>query len=164
MRYKSIFFFTTFCFSEAQTLVRLFNRFEWQEIAVLYYASRSNLIPRCSLVINDLEITLDNDRNMTLVYRKQFMNITNSTFRSALKSLKEVSRVIVVCLDSDEARRGFMIAVAEEEMDQNEYVWIMVESRRAGFKNIWVDTSPEPDGKDSLALRAARKFLVVCHN
>uniref|UniRef100_A0A1I7W960 Secreted protein n=1 Tax=Heterorhabditis bacteriophora TaxID=37862 RepID=A0A1I7W960_HETBA len=36
---------------------------------------------------------LNENRNMTLVYQKQLMNITNSTFKNILRSLKEISRV-----------------------------------------------------------------------
>ncbi|CAJ0591357.1 unnamed protein product [Cylicocyclus nassatus] len=41
--------------NQARTLTRLFERFKWKEIAVVFYAARSDLIPRCSLIISDLE-------------------------------------------------------------------------------------------------------------
>nr|CDJ80505.1 Protein GCY-22, isoform c [Haemonchus contortus] len=98
---------------------------------------------------------------MTMTYRRQISNFTNATFKNVLQAIKDVSRITVICLESPEARRNLLIAIAEESMDTNEYMWLMVESRRLGFGEAWKDTKAVPDGKDSLALRAAQKFLVI---
>ncbi|KAK6010784.1 hypothetical protein OSTOST_24149 [Ostertagia ostertagi] len=42
--------------NQARTLTRLFERYDWREVAVLYYAARSDVSPRCSLIIADLEV------------------------------------------------------------------------------------------------------------
>lgn len=42
--------------SQARTLTRLFERYQWKEVAVLYYAVRSDVIPRCALIMDDLEV------------------------------------------------------------------------------------------------------------
>ncbi|EYC08171.1 hypothetical protein Y032_0067g3 [Ancylostoma ceylanicum] len=104
---------------------------------------------------------MNNNANTTMTYRRQLQNITNSTFKNVLKSIKDVSRITVVCLESDEARRNLFIAIAEEGMDTDEYMWLMVESRKLGFNQGWKDKTDPPDGKDGIALRAARKFFVI---
>ncbi|EPB69337.1 hypothetical protein ANCCEY_11564 [Ancylostoma ceylanicum] len=123
--------------NQAQTLMRMFLRYQWKEVAVVYYSSRSDLIPRCSLIVRDLEILMNNNANTTMTYRRQLQNITNSTFKNVLKSIKDVSRITVVCLESDEARRNLFIAIAEEGMDTDEYMWLMVESRKLGFSEFY---------------------------
>ncbi|KAJ1349128.1 Receptor-type guanylate cyclase gcy-22 [Parelaphostrongylus tenuis] len=95
--------------SQARALTLLFERYQWSEVAVIYYTQR----------------------------------------------------VIVVCLESNEMRRNLMISIAEQGMDTNDYVWLMIETRKLGFGDVWKDTKPIPDGKDALALRAARKFFVI---
>ncbi|KIH58367.1 ligand-binding protein, receptor family [Ancylostoma duodenale] len=115
--------------SQAQTLMRLFKRYRWKEVAVMYYSSRSDLIPRCSLIISDLETLMNNNANTTMTYRRQLQNITNSTFKNVLSAIREVSRITVVCLESDEARRNLFVAIAEEGMDTDEYMWLMIDSQ-----------------------------------
>uniref|UniRef100_A0A7I5EBS6 Guanylate cyclase n=1 Tax=Haemonchus contortus TaxID=6289 RepID=A0A7I5EBS6_HAECO len=147
--------------NQARTLLRLFERYHWKEVAVVYYSARSDVIPRCSLIMDDLETLMNDNPNMTMTYRRQISNFTNATFKNVLQAIKDVSRITVICLESPEARRNLLIAIAEESMDTNEYMWLMVESRRLGFGEAWKDTKAVPDGKDSLALRAAQKFLVI---
>ncbi|CAJ0592016.1 unnamed protein product [Cylicocyclus nassatus] len=147
--------------NQAQTLLQLFERYQWSEVALIYYVARSSLLPRCSLVMNDLELLMNDYLNITITYRRQLLNYNNDTFKNALQGLKSVSRVTVSCFESDDARRNYMIAIAESNMDTDEYMWLMIESRKAGFANIWKDKSSNPDGKDTLALRAARKFLIL---
>ncbi|RCN48265.1 hypothetical protein ANCCAN_05680 [Ancylostoma caninum] len=147
--------------NQAQVLLQILNRYQWNEIALIYYTARSSLIPRCSLVMADLEDLTNGVLNMTITYRRQLLNYSKDTFLSALKSIKDVSRITIACFESDEARRNFLIAVAEAGMDTEEYMWILIESRKSGFANIWMDKKPTPDGKDAIALRAARKFFVI---
>ncbi|KHJ76431.1 hypothetical protein OESDEN_23949 [Oesophagostomum dentatum] len=42
--------------NQARTLTRLFQKYHWNNIAVVYYAARSEMLPRCSLIISDLEV------------------------------------------------------------------------------------------------------------
>uniref|UniRef100_A0A0K0D0W5 Cytochrome b5 heme-binding domain-containing protein n=1 Tax=Angiostrongylus cantonensis TaxID=6313 RepID=A0A0K0D0W5_ANGCA len=44
--------------SQARTLALLFERYRWSEVAVVYYTARIDAIPRCSLIIADLEVGL----------------------------------------------------------------------------------------------------------
>ncbi|KAK6753731.1 hypothetical protein RB195_012989 [Necator americanus] len=147
--------------NQAQVVVQILQRFQWSEIALVYYASRSNLVPRCVLVMTDLENLMNGILNMTVTYRRQLLNFNNDTFRNTLKALKDVSRITVSCFESDDARRNYMIAVAEAGMDTDEFVWIMIESRKTGIANMWNGTKTNPDGKDGLALQAARRFFVL---
>ncbi|KJH42824.1 ligand-binding protein, receptor family [Dictyocaulus viviparus] len=147
--------------SQARTLIRLFKRYEWRDVAVVYHETKSEAIPRCVMVINDLVGLMDIKSNLTLVYRRKMKNSTNNMFKDVLRSIKDVARVTVVCLESDQARRNLMIAIAEEGMDTNEYMWLMIETRRLGFGDVWKDTNAIPDGKDELALQAAKTFFVI---
>ncbi|KHJ89072.1 hypothetical protein OESDEN_11116 [Oesophagostomum dentatum] len=119
--------------NQAQTLLHIFQHYEWTEIGLIYYISRSNLLPRCSLVMADLETLMNGYMNMTITYRRQVLNYNNDTFKNALQGLKGVTRVTVACFETDDARRNFMVAIAESGMDTDEYMWIMIESRKAGF-------------------------------
>ncbi|VDO94614.1 unnamed protein product [Heligmosomoides polygyrus] len=78
----------------------------------------------------------DND-NMTMTYRRQLTNITNSTFKNALRYWFSCVVFTVICLESVEARRNLMISIVEEGMDSNEYMWLMLETRRLGFGKIF---------------------------
>ncbi|VDL70322.1 unnamed protein product [Nippostrongylus brasiliensis] len=129
--YPSVMSSTWSSVNQARTLNRLFQRYSWTEVAVVYYALRTDVIPRCSLIISDLEV------------------------------LESSFEVTVICLESLEARRNLMVSVAEEGMDTNDYMWLMIETRRLGFGEVWKDTKAVPDGKDDLALRAAQKFFVA---
>ncbi|VDO88198.1 unnamed protein product [Haemonchus placei] len=70
---------------------------------------------------------------MTIAYRRLLLAFNNETFKNALQAIKDVSRVTVSCFEDDVARRNFMVAIAESGMDTDQYVWIMVESRKTGF-------------------------------
>ncbi|CAI5451904.1 unnamed protein product [Caenorhabditis angaria] len=143
---------------QAKSLMRLLTYFQWTEIAMIYYVARSDLIPRCSPLITDFESLANDNDNITITYRRQMSVITNTSFATALKNVKDLARIVIVCLESDEARRNLMISIAEQGMDTNEYVYLMVESRRSGFTSkFWNGT----DGKNDLALRGARKFLLM---
>ncbi|PIC30826.1 hypothetical protein B9Z55_021935 [Caenorhabditis nigoni] len=143
---------------QAKSLMRMISYFKWSEIALIYYVARSDLIPRCTPLISDFETLVNSNDNLTITYRRQMSVITNTSYATVLRNLKELARVVIVCLESDEARRNLMISISENGMDTDEYVYLMVESRRAGFATtFWNGT----DGKNDLALRAARKFLVM---
>ncbi|ULT92672.1 hypothetical protein L3Y34_010039 [Caenorhabditis briggsae] len=143
---------------QAKSMMRMISYFKWSEIALIYYVARSDLIPRCTPLISDFETLVNSNDNLTITYRRQMSVITNTSYATVLRNLKELARVVVVCLESDEARRNLMISISENGMDTDEYVYLMVESRRAGFSTtFWNGT----DGKNDLALRAARKFLVM---
>lgn len=141
-------------FSQAQAIVQLLQFNSWTDIAMLYYVSRSSLIPRCDNIFSDLEVKqfasavrlflrkrfgeliqklayynriitvirkqrrygsahyfeglihpsdgciifckrqnlMNANVNMSIAYRRQLFTISNETFSSALKSIKEVSR------------------------------------------------------------------------
>ncbi|VDL70321.1 unnamed protein product [Nippostrongylus brasiliensis] len=162
---------TTFCsINQAQAIVKLLQKYQWTDVAVIDYVSRGSLIPRCSYVFSDLEGSqdlcysgahsryeydaffiiygypilnclhfediLNANINMNIAYRRQLTAINNATFKTILSAIKDVSRVTVSCFESDLARRNFMVAIAELGMDTDEYVWIMVESRKLGFAQL----------------------------
>ncbi|PAV79766.1 hypothetical protein WR25_07922 [Diploscapter pachys] len=147
--------------NSAQAVLRLLNRYQWTDIALVYYVSRSDDIPRCSLIANDIEDQVNGAQNTTIVYRRQLTNITNSTFRNMMVSIKEVTRVVIICVEGDSALREFLIAATQEGMDSEEYVYISIEGRRGGtFRNVWNDpTIIQLDGREDLALRGARRLL-----
>ncbi|VDM57589.1 unnamed protein product [Angiostrongylus costaricensis] len=68
--------------------------------------------------------------------------------------------LIVTCMEDLEAKRQLMISIAEEGMATKEYMWLLIQIQRNGFGELWKDTSETPDGKDDLALQAARNFFV----
>ncbi|VDL84587.1 unnamed protein product [Nippostrongylus brasiliensis] len=153
---------TSFCsINQAQAIVKLLQTYQWTDVAIIDYVSRSSLIPRCSYVFSDLEDILNANTNMNIAYRRQLTAINNATFKTILSAIKDVSRVTVSCFESDLARRNFMVAIAELGMDTDEYVWIMVESRKLGFADAWKDPVIPADGKDAVALRAARRFFIM---
>ncbi|PIO73373.1 hypothetical protein TELCIR_04651 [Teladorsagia circumcincta] len=119
--------------NQAQTIVRFLQRYGWSDIAMIYYLARSSLIPRCSNIFNDLEILLNANSNMTIAYRRLLLAYNNETFRNSLQAIKDVSRVTVSCFEDDVARRNFMVSIAEAGMDTDQYMWIMIESRKTGF-------------------------------
>ncbi|CAP26020.2 Protein CBR-GCY-22 [Caenorhabditis briggsae] len=118
---------------QAKSMMRMISYFKWSEIALIYYVARSDLIPRCTPLISDFETLVNSNDNLTITYRRQMSVITNTSYATVLRNLKELARVVVVCLESDEARRNLMISISENGMDTDEYVYLMVESRRAGF-------------------------------
>ncbi|VDM82426.1 unnamed protein product [Strongylus vulgaris] len=107
------------------------------------------------------KILLDSKANMTITYNRQLQNYTNNTFKNVLKAIKSVSRVTVVCLESADARRNMYIAIAEEGMNTNEYVYLLLDNRKLGFNEEWKLQDGTSDGKDSVALSAAKKFFVI---
>ncbi|CAD6193362.1 unnamed protein product [Caenorhabditis auriculariae] len=148
--------------SQAQSLIRLLELYNWQDIAIISYITRSSLIPRCSSVFADFENLISSNPNITIVYRRQITSISNTTLTSTLDAIQQVARIVVVCMEDKLARRNLMISVAEQGLDTNEYVWLLVEGRRAGFDPTYYEGAEgEDDGKDELALRAARRFMIM---
>lgn len=65
-------------------------------------------------------------------------------------------------MEAASARRNWLLAIADEKMDKDEFVWIQFESNRGGFNEMWKDTTNNPpDGRDADALRVAKKFFVM---
>ncbi|VDM82543.1 unnamed protein product [Strongylus vulgaris] len=77
---------------------------------------------------------MDTKANMTITYSRQLQNYTYDTFKNVLKAIKSVSRVTVVCLESAVARRNMYIAIAEEGMNTNDYVYLLLDNRKLGFR------------------------------
>uniref|UniRef100_A0A158PAA4 ANF_receptor domain-containing protein n=1 Tax=Angiostrongylus cantonensis TaxID=6313 RepID=A0A158PAA4_ANGCA len=114
------------------------------------------------MVVSVQMLALDDiNRNFTIVYRRQLRNFNKDTLLNILRFITEVSRIIVVCFESAEALRELMISVAEEGMEAFDYMWLVIEIGRKGFDQVWKDTKEIPDGKDDVALRAARNFFVI---
>uniref|UniRef100_A0A158PAA5 Guanylate cyclase n=1 Tax=Angiostrongylus cantonensis TaxID=6313 RepID=A0A158PAA5_ANGCA len=109
--------------NQAHTLLRLFKRYQWSEVALVSYVIRRDETPRCAPFIDDLENVDDGNHNLTIVYRRQLIDLSKDTLK-------------IVCMEGDEAPRELMISIAEEDMDTAEYMWLMVESRRMGFGTV----------------------------
>lgn len=63
-------------------------------------------------------------------------------------------------MEAAAARRNWLLAIADEKVDKDEFVWIQFESRRGGYGEVWKDTAIPPDGRDQDAYRVAKKAFV----
>ncbi|KAH7702964.1 CBN-GCY-22 protein [Aphelenchoides avenae] len=90
-------------------------------------------------------------------------NDSYDTMRMQLLGVKPLARVIIGCFESNADKRNFLLAAAENDMITDEFTYIYMENTREGFGRIpfWVDQSPTPDGKDTVAKQAAEKVLVM---
>ncbi|VDM58285.1 unnamed protein product [Angiostrongylus costaricensis] len=147
--------------NQARTLTRLFQRYGWSDVAVISYAIRGDAAPRCTLIVDDLQKLDDNNHNITIIFHRELKNFNKDTLKNMLRTIRKMTRIIVVCIETAEGQRELMISIAEEGMDTSEYMWLMIETGRKGFGQVWKDTKMPPDGKDDLALRAARSFFVI---
>ncbi|CAI4221389.1 unnamed protein product [Auanema sp. JU1783] len=135
---------------------------EWLDVSVFVYSTRGSNVPRCLPVVDDFEgIISDTYKTISVVYKKRFYSADVNNLRTSIKDIKSISRIGVVCFEDDVARRNFLLAIAEEKMNTNEYVWIYLEHRRTGYNSFWKDTKNPPDGKDSIALATAKKTFLI---
>ena len=70
----------------------MLSYFKWTEIALIYYVARSDLIPRCTPLISDFETLVNSNDNLTITYRRQMSVITNTSYATVLRNLKELAR------------------------------------------------------------------------
>ncbi|KAH7707508.1 CBN-GCY-22 protein [Aphelenchoides avenae] len=126
----------------------MMQQFQWRDFAFFYTARRSDLIPTCSYIADAITYVImgRTDLNVSLVLKSNMNNDSYETMRMQLLGVKPLAR-----------------AAAENEMITDEYTYIYMENTREGFGRIpfWVDQSPTPDGKDTLAKQAAEKVLVM---
>uniref|UniRef100_A0A0K0CYE6 ANF_receptor domain-containing protein n=1 Tax=Angiostrongylus cantonensis TaxID=6313 RepID=A0A0K0CYE6_ANGCA len=128
----------------------------------LFKVARHQTLPDANVAVLEFDQKLaETNKNVRITYRRHLTNFEKDTFKSVLRSIREVSRIIVVCMEAFEAQRQIMVSIAEEGMATTEYMWLLIEIRRRGFGEVWKDTNAIPDGKDELVLRAARQFFVI---
>ncbi|KAF8373015.1 hypothetical protein PRIPAC_79444 [Pristionchus pacificus] len=156
----------------ARAVVTLAQKFEWTDLTFMFSAERDPLVGRC-LPFNDaLQTVIEPLPDYNLVYYRQFRNLTIVNMRSHLKKAKDVSRVFIVCFESPNTRRDFLLAAYEEGMANDEYVFIFLEEQGTEFKTlrdgepsyleyIWIDSVTNSDGRSQQALEVARRALVI---
>jgi hypothetical protein len=62
-------------------------------------------------------------------------NDTIPGFQTVLLSMKARSRIIIVCFDTKQHRRDFMIAANLNKMIGKDYVYLFVQTSATGFGN-----------------------------
>ncbi|KAI1703536.1 adenylate and guanylate cyclase catalytic domain-containing protein [Ditylenchus destructor] len=144
-------------------LISVFEKFGWNEYAFLYAPRRAkaSALARCGGVQEDIDVFLKT--NMTLLYKRNIANDTYDQLLTVMEFLKNRARVIVGCFEIDLDRRNFMLAAAEAGLNTDEYVFVLLEIRRAGFGNppFWLDADGEKDGKDTIVKGISDKVLII---
>ncbi|KAI1703537.1 adenylate and guanylate cyclase catalytic domain-containing protein [Ditylenchus destructor] len=147
-------------------LISVFEEFGWNEYVFMYAARRAIDTPlaRCAILQNDIDdIPNESQSNITLLYKRNIENDTYDQLKAAMLFAKTRVRVIVGCFEIDPDRRNFMLAAAESGLDTDEYVFIMLDTRKRGYGNppFWIRTDGITDGKDELVKQICDKLLIV---
>uniref|UniRef100_A0AC35EVN2 Guanylate cyclase n=1 Tax=Panagrolaimus sp. PS1159 TaxID=55785 RepID=A0AC35EVN2_9BILA len=155
-------------YSIVKAMGDLFDFFQWNEFAFFYGVSLSSAVPRCASLQNDMDTFVSSKDNMTMVYKRSITNDSYETLRAALRRMKTNARIIVTCLEAPTSRRDFIKAAADEKMLNDEYVYLYVQTIQSGFVDtaygaqpFWIDTSPNPDGRDAELKEASKKILIL---
>ncbi|CAK5081085.1 unnamed protein product [Meloidogyne enterolobii] len=150
----------------------LLMQFQWQELSTIYIPDNIGMV--CSYFQQDMESLLNNNPNITIVYKKQ-MDSTTASMKETLNKIKTCSRIIVSCFDSAVDRRNFLLAMDDLGLvESTEYVLIIAQLQNQGmlqqissgvngvqYDGIWKQSDGSNDGRDADALKAARRSIVI---
>nr|CAD2149303.1 unnamed protein product [Meloidogyne enterolobii] len=150
----------------------LLMQFQWQEISTIYIPDNIGMV--CSYFQQDMESLLNNNPNITIVYKKQ-MDSTTASMKETLNKIKTCSRIIVSCFDSAVDRRNFLLAMNDLGLvESTEYVLIIAQLQNQGmlqqissgvngvqYDSFWKQSDGSNDGRDADALKAARRSIVI---
>ncbi|KAK6045769.1 hypothetical protein COOONC_16727 [Cooperia oncophora] len=117
-------------------LLPMFTMFEWNRVAIYY---TPNEVQFCDTMVDDTVTAFSDDSSYVVeIVQKVAWNGQDSDYLTdQLLRTKRSARIIIVCMDTAQTRRGFMKKVSLMDMISEEYVYVMLGVRGLGFGMIF---------------------------
>uniref|UniRef100_A0A1I8B604 Guanylate cyclase n=1 Tax=Meloidogyne hapla TaxID=6305 RepID=A0A1I8B604_MELHA len=146
--------------------------FQWKEISLIYIQDDARRA--CNYFQRDFEDIINNNPNITIVFKME-ISPTMESIKEGIKELKNRSRIILTCFDYNVDRRNFLLAATDMGLvENNDFVFIIPQLRNQGmlqmistghngskYDSFWKDTNSTNDGRDSDALKASRRSIII---
>lgn len=87
------------------------------------------------LIQSDCQTLLSQRSDISLTFHRELKNVTIDTMKEAYGAASSKARVIVTCGESLDYRRLALLAVVDAGLDTDEFVFVFLETSRAGFGN-----------------------------
>uniref|UniRef100_A0A0K0FVD3 Guanylate cyclase n=1 Tax=Strongyloides venezuelensis TaxID=75913 RepID=A0A0K0FVD3_STRVS len=145
------------------------NYFKWQYIAFVYMDH--HIHNKCSQFQSHFVANVLTYTNIIVQYVSE-LNTSVSSMKTVLRELKQHARIIVACVPTSKYKRQFMLAAFDENMTNDEYLYIFVEINNFVFNNniigeivIWEGEDIPNDGRDGDAITAfGYAFMIFKEN
>uniref|UniRef100_A0A0N4Z4T0 Guanylate cyclase n=1 Tax=Parastrongyloides trichosuri TaxID=131310 RepID=A0A0N4Z4T0_PARTI len=138
----------------AHGLANILKKYGWTSIAVIYMESEINRL-RCSRYITEMDnIFTTQYLEINIVYKKALVNFTAPRLALVAESVRQVSRIVVLCLGEQDKARDMMLAFYDNKMNKDEYVYIWIDPDMDNYTNVenqilLKDYNEPPDGRDN---------------
>ncbi|KAI6203984.1 Guanylate cyclase [Aphelenchoides besseyi] len=141
-------------------LSNVLSNYNWTQIAFVYNMDETigENIPECGAVSGMFESGTDYLVGIE-TYVRQVRTPSVESFQAVLQDVKPRARIIVTCLESTAIKQNFTRAIANENLNGPEYVYIFLQSNGAYYGNppFWV-----VNGKtDDILKQTTRNILIM---
>ncbi|KHN81453.1 Guanylate cyclase receptor-type gcy-1 [Toxocara canis] len=143
-KYPTVTTTTAITYPVAAALLATLKQFQWSEFALVYSTSRSNKIPRCSFIAQDIEYLVNTESSVTLSLSRTIDSIDDLSNGTIFMSVKSRARIVAACLETDDERRAFLKATIY-----------------AGQTPFWVSQTAIQDGLDDIIRAACNNVLII---
>uniref|UniRef100_A0A1I7U8C7 Guanylate cyclase n=1 Tax=Caenorhabditis tropicalis TaxID=1561998 RepID=A0A1I7U8C7_9PELO len=119
-------------YSLALAIRALMKQFEWDQFVFMY--SNDGDEEKCESLKNDIQTVSSLHDDVTLAFTYQIASKSLNDMREAVKVVKQRGRIIVICVPAGNgSKKTVMQAVAVEDANTSEFVYIMAETNSRGF-------------------------------
>ncbi|KAI6189054.1 Guanylate cyclase [Aphelenchoides besseyi] len=146
----------------------MMEQYEWTDFALIYSFDRTTRM--CDFVQQGVEDVFENGNSRIYVSFKRSVGNTTAEFMKVLSVVKQVARIVVVCLDNNNDMRNFLLSAYDSEMYTNEFVFIFLTLSSQGtlikqnltytYTDYWKEVGNTTDGRDNDALAVAQRSLI----
>ncbi|CEF69623.1 Atrial natriuretic peptide receptor 1 [Strongyloides ratti] len=137
----------------AKGLGEILTKFEWNRVSLVYMNSISKL-SRCAAFAYQVDYQFSNYySNVAIVYKRILTSFEPKDLRITAKSINQVTRINIICIDEIDKLRSLMLAFFDSGMNNTEYVFINVDPDMDFYineegKNAMKDYNLTADGRD----------------
>ncbi|KAI6229289.1 Guanylate cyclase [Aphelenchoides besseyi] len=146
----------------------MMEQYEWTDFALIYSFDRTTRM--CDFVQQGVEDVFENGNSRIYVSFKRSVGNTTAEFMKVLSVVKQVARIVVVCLDNNNDMRNFLLSAYDSEMYTDDFVFIFLTLNSQGtlikqnltytYTEYWKEIGNITDGRDNDALAIAQRSLI----
>ncbi|CAD5225472.1 unnamed protein product [Bursaphelenchus okinawaensis] len=142
-------------------LIHVCAFYQWSNVAFLNLQADTISSGYCGAISDSIDSAIQkySDNKINLVFKRELFERTIDNYKKILLDVSEVARVIILCFDVDTEKRAFMLAASENNMINNDYVYIMMQSGGTTYNSdvMWIAN----DGRDKEAQEAFKSTLII---
>ncbi|CEF69524.1 Atrial natriuretic peptide receptor 1 [Strongyloides ratti] len=142
----------------------LVDYFEWKKISIIYMTTTLHSV--CGNMQTNLINTVLTTTKTVVVYSGS-VNSSGDSMVENLLAISNVSRIVIVCIPSNDLKRKFMLTAYDMGMTNDEYVYLIIDVNDTVIENsddsipVWKDSSNLQDDRDEDALEAFKFALLI---